>query len=45
MPETSRSEPKVLTAQKIDEGTSLLPMLISGLVLVSAGYAAIMIFV
>lgn len=45
MPETRHSEPKVLTAQKIDEGNSLLPMLISGLVLISLGYAAVMIFV
>ena len=45
MDEAEHSEPKALTAQKIDEGNSLLPMLISGLVLISLGYAAIMIFV
>lgn len=39
------NEPKTLTAQTIDEGGSLLPMLVAGLILISIGYAAIMIFV
>lgn len=45
MLETKHNEPKALTAQRIDESNSLLPMLISGLVLITLGYAAIMIFV
>jgi hypothetical protein len=45
MLETKHNEPKALTAQKIDDGNSLLPMLIAGLVLITLGYAAIMIFV
>jgi hypothetical protein len=45
MSDNTPREPRTLTAQKIDEGNSLLPMLIAGLVLISAGYAAIMIFV
>jgi hypothetical protein len=45
MPDNAHNEPTTLTAQRIDEGNSLLPMLIAGLVLISAGYAAIMIFV
>jgi len=37
--------PKTLTAQTIDEGSSLVPMLVASLILISIGYAAIMIFV
>lgn len=45
MLETKNNEVKALSAQKIDDGNSLLPMLIVGLVLITVGYAAIMIFV
>lgn len=45
MIETKQDEPKALTAQKIEEGNGLLPMLIAGLILITLGYAAIMIFV
>jgi hypothetical protein len=45
MLESNHNEPRVLTAQKIDDGSSLLPMLVAGLVLISLGYAAIMLFV
>jgi hypothetical protein len=45
MPDNKPSEPRALNAQRIDEGNSLLPMLIAGLILISIGYAAIMIFV
>ena len=45
MLETKRNEPTALTAQKIDDNNSLLPMLIAGLVLITLGYVAIMIFV
>lgn len=37
--------PKPRTAQTIDGGSSLLPMLVAGLILIAIGYAAIMIFV
>jgi hypothetical protein len=45
MLEPKPNETKALTAQKIDNGNSLLPMLIAGLILITLGYAAIMIFV
>ncbi len=46
MVETPKNDtPKTLTAQTIDGGSSLLPMLIVGLITITIGYAVIMIFV
>jgi hypothetical protein len=39
------TQPEPLTAQTIDEGGSLVPMLVAGLVLIVLGYFGIMIFV
>ena len=44
--ETPKNDaPKTLTAQPIDGGSSLLPMLVVGLVMVTVGYAVLMVFV
>lgn len=46
MVETPKTDaPKTLTAQPIDGGSSLLPMLVVGLVMVTVGYAVLMMFV
>ena len=42
---TNEPQLKTRTAQTIDQNSSLLPMLIAGLILISIGYAGIMIFV
>ena len=41
----NNDQPKTLVAQQIDGGSSLLPMLVVGLVMVTVGYAVLMIFV
>lgn len=38
-------QPKALVAQPINGGSSLLPMLVVGLVMVTVGYAVLMMFV
>ena len=46
MAETPKDDsPKTLTAQEIDGNSTLLPMLIVGLILIAIGYPVIMIFV
>ena len=42
---TKDTTPRTYATHSTDDGSSLLPMLISSLILISIGYAAIMIFV
>ncbi|MBC7310975.1 MAG: hypothetical protein H5U11_00655 [Rhizobium sp.] len=46
MAETPEKDtPKTLAAETIDGGSSLLPMLIVGLIMITVGYVVLMMFV